>query len=159
MINVIKKADSIVSALLLAAMVLLVLLQIYMRYISDGALAWSEEMVSWTFLWMSWLGISSVYSSNDNGHISVGYKGIKGERSHQLMTLISNIAQILFFSILIYYTIELVQKPYIFKQSSVVLSLPIWLLYLSVIIGSSLSVMKLIYKTTRCINEIMRFSK
>jgi TRAP-type C4-dicarboxylate transport system permease small subunit len=46
------------AALLLAAMTLIVFLQVLFRYVLNAPLDWSEEMSTFTFVWMSLLGAS-----------------------------------------------------------------------------------------------------
>ena len=42
----------------LGFMVLLVFVQVVMRYIFQNSLSWSEELARYLFLWLSWIGAS-----------------------------------------------------------------------------------------------------
>lgn len=141
----IKKIDGYFASALLFAMVALVTLQVYMRYISGNSLAWSEELTSWCFLWMAWLGLSAVYG--DEGHISVGVKRTAWPALNKSIHVFSNLVQLVFFLAVAYYTFQTITKPYILNQKSVVLSLPVWILYASIITGSSIAVFRLIINT------------
>lgn len=138
-----SKLDLLFSSIFLFLMSFLVLLQIYMRYVTGGSLAWSEELVSWSFLYMAWFGVSAVYM--DEGHISVGYSGSK-PWSKLFLSKLSLSIQAVFYILIIYYSFSYVNKPYILRQKSVVLSLPIWYLYVPVIVSCFYSLCRILAK-------------
>lgn len=53
----------------LGFMVLLVFVQVVMRYIFQNSLSWSEELARYLFLWLSWIGAS--YAVRERGHFRV----------------------------------------------------------------------------------------
>ncbi len=141
--TVLSNLDLFFSSIFLFLMSFLVLLQIYMRYVTGGSLAWSEELVSWSFLYMAWFGVSAVYM--DEGHISVGYSGSK-PWSKLLLSRLSLLIQAVFYVLIIYYAFTYINKPYILRQKSVVLSLLIWYLYIPVIASCFYSLCRIIAK-------------
>jgi len=149
-INKIEKLFCVIS---ISAIVILVILQIFMRYVTGNSLAWSEELTSWFFLWMAWLGISANYVNNE--HISVG--GItylfKSRYAQYFFRLLVSVGSLLFLGFLAYNTYATMMKPFIWNQSSVVLGLPVSILYLSVLFGCVLSMIRLIYSGINCLNH------
>jgi TRAP-type C4-dicarboxylate transport system permease small subunit len=141
-INKLEKMFCVVSIL---SIVILVVMQVFMRYVSGQSLAWSEELTSWFFLWMAWLGISANYVKNE--HISIGgiFLLIKSNHIKNIITFLVAICSVIFLGYLAYITYQTMMKPYIWRQSSVVLDLPVYILYLSVITGCTLSIINLIY--------------
>lgn len=141
----INKIEKLLCVVSISAIVLLVLSQIFMRYVTGSSLAWSEELTSWFFLWMAWLGISANFVKNE--HISVG--GITYLFSQPCMKLlfrlIVSVGSVLFLGFLAYITYRTMMKPFIWRQSSIVLGLPVYILYLSVIVGCLLSMLRVIY--------------
>lgn len=141
-INKIEKLFCVIS---ISAIVVFVLSQIFMRYVTGSSLAWSEELTSWFFLWMAWLGISANFVKNE--HISVG--GItylfKQPGAQAFFRLLVTIGSLLFLGFLAYITYKTMMKPFIWKQSSIVLGLPVYILYLSVLFGCVLSMIRLIF--------------
>ncbi|WP_417519558.1 MULTISPECIES: TRAP transporter small permease [Pseudomonadota] len=139
-VNAVEKALCVLSIL---AIVVLVLMQIFMRYVSGQSLAWSEELTSWFFLWMAWLGFSANYQKNE--HISVGaIVDMVGGPIGSMLKIFVGLGSILFLGYLGYITYSTMVKPFIWRQSSVVLGLPVWILYLSVLAGCGLSVLRLV---------------
>jgi len=141
----INKIEKLLCVVSISAIVLLVLSQIFMRYVTGSSLAWSEELTSWFFLWMAWLGISANFVKSE--HISVG--GITYLFSQPCMKvffrLVVSIGNVLFLGFLAYITYRTMMKPFIWKQSSIVLGLPVYILYFSVIVGCVLSMLRVIY--------------
>lgn len=141
----INRIEKVLCVISISAVVVLVLLQVFMRYVTGSSLAWSEELTSWFFLWMAWLGISANYVKSE--HISVG--GItylfKNRYAQYSLRLLVSVGSLMFLGFLAYSTYETMMKPFIWKQSSVVLGLPIYILYLSVLVGCLLSMIRLIY--------------
>ena len=58
-----------IATVLLSVMTLLVLYQVFTRYILQNPSSWSEELVSYLFAWMALLGASLVTS--ERGHMNI----------------------------------------------------------------------------------------
>jgi TRAP-type C4-dicarboxylate transport system permease small subunit len=63
-----------VAAFLLAAMTILVFLQVVFRYLLALPLAWSEETASFSFVWMSLLGASIALRHGDHPSLDVLFR-------------------------------------------------------------------------------------
>ncbi len=53
----------------LAFTVVLIFVQVVMRYVFNQSLSWSEELARYIFVWQCWLGVS--FAFKHNAHISV----------------------------------------------------------------------------------------
>lgn len=53
----------------MAAMTIIVFVQVVMRYVFSNSLSWSEEMARFIFLWLSWIGAS--YAVRERSHFRV----------------------------------------------------------------------------------------
>ena len=69
-------------ATMLAAMVVLVFGNVFMRYAFNSGFSVSEELSRWLFVWLTFLG--AVMALKDNGHLGtdmlVGRLGVKGKK-------------------------------------------------------------------------------
>lgn len=65
------KFEEIVLVGMLSIMVILVFLQVVMRYVFESSLTWSEEVSRFFFLWIIWLG--AAYATKENTHISIDF--------------------------------------------------------------------------------------
>lgn len=54
--NIVSKISAYLCSILLSAMVTIVLLQVYFRYIQQDPLSWAEEVARYVMVWMAFLG-------------------------------------------------------------------------------------------------------
>ncbi|CDT80285.1 C4-dicarboxylate transport system (Permease small protein) [Vibrio coralliirubri] len=138
--------DNLEAALggaLLAGVVLLITVQVIMRYVFQNALSWSEELTLWTFIWFIWIGIS--YAFKERKHVKVTFfQDLLPLKAKAALEVVIDISVIVFLLIMTYQSYKLISLPYVLSQKSVVLNLPIAILYASAPVGSLLSVFRII---------------
>jgi len=124
-----QNAEKALASVLLAAIVLLISGNVFMRYVMNASLSWGEELTLWLFVWFVWIGVSYAFHTGD--HVRMG-----------------------FLLVLTYECVKLITMPFVKSQSSVVLGLPIPILYSSAPVGAGLSAIRVIQhfiKTLRLI--------
>ncbi len=134
----------------MASMVIFIGLQVFMRYALQNSLVWSEEFVRWTFIWTIWIGIAYAFKTRQHIRITVVVDLFSDLRKTQINIAIQ-IVMLLFFLWIGYLGYEQVTKPFILRQTSVVMSWPIiggqvgqgWM-YATLPIGSALSAYRLL---------------
>ena len=57
-IQFLDRSEEVILVGMFALMVLIIFIQVIMRYIFNNSLSWSEELGKFLFVWISWLGIS-----------------------------------------------------------------------------------------------------
>lgn len=67
--EIVGKAMDVLGVGLFTVIFFVVLLQIFLRYVADSPLTWSEELVRYVFVWISLLGW--VYATRSGTHIRV----------------------------------------------------------------------------------------
>ncbi|MEH6534014.1 MAG: TRAP transporter small permease [Photobacterium frigidiphilum] len=137
--------DNLEAALggaLLAGVVLLITVQVIMRYVFQNALSWSEELTLWTFIWFIWFGIS--YAFKERKHVKVTFfQDLLPSKAKATLEVLIDIAIVVFLLTMTYQSYKLISLPYVLSQKSVVLNLPIAILYASAPVGSLLSVFRI----------------
>ena len=113
-------------------MVLIIFIQVIMRYIFNNSLSWSEELGKFLFVWISWLGIS--IGAKRKEHIKITM--FVDKCSPQLKCLCDILSEFIVFgicAITAYYGLELVisQSQIFFAGIKISMS---WG-YLSVVLG------------------------
>jgi len=88
------------AGFLIAAMTVLVFLQVVFRYLLDAPLDWSEEMASFAFVWMALLGASVGLKNDEHPRLDIFYQ-VFPDRVKTLCTLIINLA-ILFMLVVLF---------------------------------------------------------
>lgn len=69
-ITLVDRACRFVIWLLTAAMVAIVVLQVFMRYVLNAALSWPEELTRYFMIWSGLL--AAVYAHNEGQHVGIG---------------------------------------------------------------------------------------
>ncbi|UCE52737.1 MAG: TRAP transporter small permease [Desulfobacterales bacterium] len=69
-----NQAMKFLSGFLIAAMTILVFLQVVFRYLLDAPLDWSEEMASFAFVWMALLGASVGLRNDEHPRLDIFYQ-------------------------------------------------------------------------------------
>lgn len=63
--------EEILAVLCLIAIVVLILLQVFNRYVLESSLVWSEELARFLFIWLVYLSTS--YAVRDNKHLAITF--------------------------------------------------------------------------------------
>lgn len=64
---------------ILAISVLLIFIQVIMRYVFSNSLSWSEEVARYLFLWLSWVGASLAVREREHFRVEMLSNIIKGK--------------------------------------------------------------------------------
>ena len=150
-----RNAEKVLASVLLAAIVLLISGNVFMRYIMNASLSWGEELTLWLFVWFVWIGVSYAFHTGDHVRITV-LRDFLGARARLIVDCIIAVLVLGFLMVLAYECIKLIRMPFVASQSSVVLGLPIPILYASAPVGailSSIRVVQHLFRTLRLIAQ------
>lgn len=136
-------AERILVALLLAAIVVLITINIFMRYVMNSSLSWGEELTLWFFVWFVWLAVSHAFHKRAHVRITV-FRDLLNERAIRILDLCVDLLILTFLIILTVECLRLIQLPFVANQSSVVLGIPIPILYASAPVGATLSAIRVV---------------
>ena len=123
-------AEKVLASALLAAIVLLIFGNVFMRYILNASLSWGEELTLWLFVWFVWLGVSYAFHTGDHVRITV-LRDVLSERARLYADVVIALLVLGFLIVLTIECIKLIRQPFVASQTSVVLGLPIPILYAS----------------------------
>lgn len=138
-----RNLETALGGFLLAGVVGLIAVQVVMRYVFQNSLSWSEELTLWCFIWFIWFGIS--YAFKERKHVRVTlFQDLLPQKVRKYLDIIIDVTIVIFLLMLTYESYKLMTLPYVLSQTSVVLNLPIPLLYASAPIGSLLSVFRIV---------------
>ncbi|NOC46071.1 MULTISPECIES: TRAP transporter small permease [Ruegeria] len=146
-------AEKVLASALLAAIVLLIFGNVFMRYILNASLSWGEELTLWLFVWFVWLGVSYAFHTGDHVRITV-LRDVLSERARLYADFVIALLVLGFLIVLTIECIKLIRQPFVASQTSVVLGLPIPILYASAPIGAGLSAIRVtqhLFRTLRLI--------
>ena len=66
-----QNAEKALASVLLAAIVLLISGNVFMRYVMNASLSCGEELTLWLFVWFVWIGVSYAFHTGDHVRITV----------------------------------------------------------------------------------------
>ena len=146
----------------LALMAIFILIQVFMRYVMQSSLTWSEEFVRWCFVWFIWIGIS--YGFKVKRHVSIPMVVDQlPPKARTSLSLFANVVMTVFFFTLFVYGMKQVLSPLIIKRTAITLFWPftdirvssLWQ-YASLPAGAFLSTIRLLQNTLGDIKELQK---
>src|SRR3954470_12748413 len=125
----------VVSVALLASYFVLVLLQVFFRYVLNESLFWAEELVRGAMLWGVMFGAALVGAAR--GHIRVEVLELMlPPRGRRVVIWLANVLTLAFSLILLWAGVQFVDRTWM--QQSPVLDVPKWTVYLAIPVGAAL---------------------
>ncbi|WP_068314152.1 TRAP transporter small permease [Polycladidibacter hongkongensis] len=134
----------------LASIAILIFFQVFMRYVVQNSLSWSEELVRWLFVWFIWLGIS--YGYKERKHVAVTIiSGKLSEKGQLYLGLLLSAIMLAFFAYLAVRGNAQATSPFVIRQTSPVLFVPgtdirvsLAFLYWSMPVGAALASLRIL---------------
>ncbi len=148
-----RNAEKALTSILLAAIVLLIFGNVFMRYIMNASLSWGEELTLWLFVWFVWLGVSYAFHTGHHVRITV-LRDVLSERARLFADVVIALLVLGFLLVLTVECIKLIMMPFVASQKSVVLGLPIPILYASAPVGAGLSAIRVVQHLIRTLRLI-----
>lgn len=148
-----QNIERVLVSILLAAIVLLIAGNVVMRYIFNASLSWGEELTLWFFVWFIWLAVSYGFHKREHIRITV-LRDLLPQRTVQYLNIAVDVLVLVFLGLLIRECVALIRMPFVASQSSVVLGLPIPLLYSSAPVGASLAALRVVQNLWRTITSL-----
>ena len=150
-----SNAEKVLASTLLAAIVLLIFGNVFMRYVMNASLSWGEELTLWLFVWFVWLGVSYAFHTGDHVRITV-LRDVLSERARLYADVVIALLVLVFLVVLTIECIKLIRQPFVASQTSVVLGLPIPILYASAPVGAGLSARRVVQRLIRTLRLIAK---
>ena len=98
--DILNQWTKYLAGVLIAAMTIFVFLQVLCRYLLKAPLDWSEELSTFTFVWMSLLGASIGLKNSEHPRLDLFFNFFS-ERIKKIVTVLCNLA-ILFMLVILF---------------------------------------------------------
>ncbi|MEO8542531.1 MAG: TRAP transporter small permease [Betaproteobacteria bacterium] len=139
-----------VSVALLASYFVVVLLQVFFRYVLNASLFWAEELVRGLMVWGVMIGSALVAASR--GHIRVEVLELMlPPAGRRVVVWISDALTISFSLILLAASIQLMDRSW--TQQSPILEIPKWSVYMAIAAGAGLEALITLLTWNRASNN------
>ena len=130
-----------ICVVLISAISIILGLQVFMRYVMQNSLSWSEELSRYLFVWLIYIGIS--YGAKIMRHIKIDaslYMFPKKWRSY--VVIVGDFLFFVFCLIVVTYSVFLVQRQIMLSQTSPAIGMPMWILYAAPGVGFTLTALR-----------------
>lgn len=148
-----QNIEKMLASILLSAIVLLIFANVIMRYVMNASLSWGEELTLWFFVWFVWLAVSYAFQNREHVRITV-LRDLLNERVRLYADLVIDLLILAFLVMLTVECVKLIMLPFVASQNSVVLGLPIPILYASAPVGAALSSIRVVQSLIRTVRAI-----
>jgi TRAP-type C4-dicarboxylate transport system permease small subunit len=117
-----------------------------MRYLVGNSLSWPEEVSRYSFIWLSYLGLS--YAIKKDASLKVDIIHTLVPKLKAPLNVFGDIVLFLFCIAMIQPGYHTILKTMAIGSNSAAISMPMWILYVSLFLGVILSCIRLIQKYT-----------
>ena len=150
-LNAIEKAERAVLALSMAAMVVLMLYQVILRYVFSASNSWSEELVRYLFILDVMLAASIAVRRNSHLQIDVLINCFS-PKLKRIFTIAATLAGIVFLALLFWYSLDLCMTAT--SNVSPGLGIPMSIPYACVPLGAVLMILTSIEVVLKTVEEL-----
>lgn len=137
--------EKMICVFCLAAMSVLIVVQVFFRYVLNNSLSWSEELARYLFIWMIYIGIS--YGVKMDKHICVdAVYAIMPKKAQRPYAIVAYVLFLLFAVAIIYYGFLVVGMQITSGQVSPAMSVPMQYVYAAPVVGMILTTIRLVQR-------------
>lgn len=145
--KVIKFLDNYLEALLIGVALTVITIVMFVQIIlrsMGSALPWAEEVCRYLFVWSGCLGIS--YSTKEESHLKLDVLPSLIPVLKKPYEILGDVAMLVLVGLLVSPGIQVVQTLLKTGQSSAALRLPMGYVYLGLLVGAVLTILRLVEK-------------
>ena len=143
-----NRLEEIFLFVTIAGSVIIIFMQIVMRYVFNNSLSWSEELARYLFIWFSWLGISIGQRKGEHIVITMLTDRLRGIALTAVL-LLKDLVTLGILVVLIYYGAVVVMKQLDMGIVSVALKVPMDVIYASMPVGCFCMAVRLAFRRVR----------
>lgn len=142
-----KYFEESVMLVLLGTMLILMGLQVFMRYVLARSLSWPEEMIRFIFIWFVFIGMS--YCVRENIHLRVDLLEIGVPRLKKALNVVQDLVFFAFCAYMIRPALAGIGMLMRNGQTSPAMDIPMSLVYASLLLGFVLTMLRFVQKWYR----------
>ncbi len=140
--KILDKISSIVKyflGFLLAVMLISALFTVFTRYFLGKSFAWSEELIRYLIIWISFLGAAVGYKEEGLVFFDMIVNAVNGKKRRNLL-LLNNTITLVFMGFIFVNSIQTIMMPSVAKQISIGLQISMVIPFLAVPLGLGLMI-------------------
>jgi len=153
-----KYLEEIPMVLLLIAMVLCSGAQVFMRYVVNFSLAWSEEFSRFAFVWTGFFAVGYCYRRSASLRIDM-FLNMLPRKGRAVLEIIVNLISFALFAVLLRTSYQIVASTAAIGQVSPAMQLPMQVVYAAPVVGFAIALFRLAQCTVSEIKVLMGKNK
>lgn len=126
---------------MLLALVVILAVQVFARYALGSPLVWSEELARYLLIWSTFIGVSLAVREGRNISVDL-LPMILGAGTIRAFAVISLVGSMIFFALMVWYSIPLTLRILNIGQLSPGLGIQMWTVYAAVPVGLGLALIR-----------------
>lgn len=138
-----ENLEKILLVTMLLIMVVVVFMQVVMRFVFRNSLAWSEEVARYLFIWQVWLGASYAAQKSEHMQVDLLRRKLKGNAGIYI-AMLADLVSIVFCLYLTRRSFIQMQGIYKLQRMATSFPMPMWIAYLAVPVGAGLMAIRLL---------------
>ncbi len=144
-ISIIDTIEEKVLVYTFAFSIALIFFQVFMRYVMNNSLSWSEELARYIFIWQGWVGVS--FCERFKQHIKIDMvKNLFKGPANKGMEIVSLILGLICAALFVYYGFIFVVQIHSTGSFSPALKVPMWLIYLSLPVSCIFYILRVVLR-------------
>lgn len=141
-----KKIEEGFVGLTMISVLMLLTINIILRFFFSAGISWSEEFIRYGIIWITFIGSAICFRRGIHVGIDLLMESL-AEKNKKTLSLIINFSSIIFMIILIKYGIDFVMFGVKMGQLMPALQLKMYWVYLAIPVGAFLSLIHLLIQT------------
>jgi C4-dicarboxylate transporter DctQ subunit len=147
-----NKFEEIVSSCALATMAVIIILQVFQRYIVQHSLDWPEELGRYLFIFSVYIGSS--FAASERRHLEVTiFRTVFGVKIGYYVTILAYLITIVFCGIMVVWGIKMIKFVMETNQVAPALQFPMWIAYICIPLGFFLMGLRTIGVIKKIVSE------
>lgn len=143
-----KNFEKNFSSVLLVAILIILSIQVFARYLFMYSPSWSEELARYLFIWFIYTSVS--FAAQQNAHITIdSIMNIYPEKWKTRIKKLGNVVWIVFNLVMVYFGVQYTYRLYEVNQVSVGVPISMWIIYAAIPFGYALMSVRLIMSMIR----------
>ncbi|MDO5715686.1 MAG: TRAP transporter small permease [Tissierellia bacterium] len=149
--KIIKNFEELIASFFLCITIILVILNIFMRYFLKTGIPWSEEVATACFVWTVYLGASAAYKKGQHIGIDIIVKYLSG-RKKQIVKIFVDLVLLAVIGFITYLSILYIMTTY--RKPTPVLEISSAYISTAIPVGFTIMVVRTIQFLIRDIKEL-----
>ena len=138
-----NKTEDVVVGVIMLVTSLMILVNVILRYFFKSGIHWSDEMVRYLMILLTFVGCSICVRTGTHISVDLLMAILKPEsKGKRYLQYFINLVGILFSALIAFFGIQIVIRNIVNPQLSPALQIPMYIPYLSVVIGFALSALR-----------------